>query len=344
MKNCRRALLDHRTRLMRLPNVVGVGLGYKRLRSEETQEPAIIVFVSEKVPGNDLPRAWRIPRRIGGLPTDVVCLGKVRLLGEHSSRMRPAPPGTSIGHYQISAGTFGALVYDVHSGAPLILSNNHILANQTNGRDDRAKEGDPILQPGTYDGGVDGKDTIARLERFVPLHYAVEEATCPRAAKFENLLNSVIRTYRSRYFVKVYQQFSTMNIIDAAVARPLEDSLVTDEIMGLGRVKDITVPEIHMQVQKSGRTSGLTRGEILYIDVTVNVGLGYNRSAVFEDQLVLAPMSQPGDSGSLIVDDQLRAVGLLFAGSAQATIANRIDNVTKLLGVTFNAGLEEVQP
>ncbi|MDI6906847.1 MAG: hypothetical protein QMC81_05085 [Thermoanaerobacterales bacterium] len=342
MERYRQVIRDHRARLLRLPNVVGVGLGYKRLRGEETREPAIVVFVAEKVPEGGLPRAWRVPRRINGLPTDVVYIGRVRLLAEQVARMRPAQPGVSIGHYQISAGTFGALVYDARSGAPLILSNNHVLANQSNGRDGRAREGDPILQPGPYDGGIEGRDTIARLERFAPLHYSAEQATCPAAARFESVVNSLIRTYRPSYFVKVYKEMAVPNMIDAAVARPVDDGAVTDEILGLGRVKGVATPELGASVRKSGRTSGLTGGVITYVDATVAVQLGENRLAVFEDQIMMGPMSQPGDSGSLIVDDQMRAVGLLFAGSTETTIANRIDNVTRLLGITFGAPKEEV--
>ena len=45
-------------------------------------------------------------------------------------------------------------------------------------------------------------------------------------------------------------------------------------------------------------------------------------------------MSAPGDSGSLILTrDGNVAVGLLFAGSAVATIANQIENVRSLLRV-----------
>lgn len=337
MERYRHAIRDHRARLLRLPNVVGVGLGYKRIGGEETREPAVVVFVSEKVPEGELPRALRIPRRINGLPTDVVYIGKVRLLGEQVARMRPAQPGISIGHYEITAGTFGALVYDARSGEPLILSNNHILANQSNGRDGRAKQGDPILQPGPYDGGKVGSDTIARLERFAPLRYSVEQATCPAAARFEGLVNSLIRTYRSGYFIKVYKQTPLPNIIDAAVARPVDAGAVTDDILGLGRVKGVAPPELGAAVRKSGRTSGLTSGAIAYVDATVTVQLDENRFAVFEDQMMMGPMSQPGDSGSLIVDDRMRAVGLLFAGSTETTVANRIDNVTRLLGVTFGA-------
>jgi hypothetical protein len=60
------------------------------------------------------------------------------------------------------------------------------------------------------------------------------------------------------------------------------------------------------------------------------------RSARFTGQVIAQPMSQGGDSGSLVVDAvESRAVGLLFAGSPQATIFTPIDAVLAALNVTF---------
>ena len=75
-------------------------------------------------------------------------------------------PGISIGHYSITAGTFGAVVRDAATNARLILSNNHVLANSNSG-----SKGDTILQPGRYDGGKDPQDRIAELERFVTINW-----------------------------------------------------------------------------------------------------------------------------------------------------------------------------
>ena len=44
-------------------------------------------------------------------------------------------------------------------------------------------------------------------------------------------------------------------------------------------------------------------------------------------------MSQPGDSGSLAVDESNRAVGLLFAGSDRTTVFNPIAAVRDALGI-----------
>ena len=46
-------------------------------------------------------------------------------------------------------------------------------------------------------------------------------------------------------------------------------------------------------------------------------------------------MSEAGDSGSLILDEKNKAVGLLFAGSSKATICNEITNVCDSLNVEF---------
>jgi len=67
--------------------------------------------------------------------------------------------------------------------------------------------------------------------------------------------------------------------------------------------------------------------------VTVMYGA---QEARFEDQLVTTPISEPGDSGSVVVDrDSLLAVGLLFAGSNQATILNPMQAVLDALQVVM---------
>jgi hypothetical protein len=90
-----------------------------------------------------------------------------------------------------------------------------------------------------------------------------------------------------------------------------------------------------MVVKKSGRTSGITSGEIKALDVMLKVMLGPSEEATFYEQILTGPMAQPGDSGSIVVDENMNAVGLLFAGSDEATIINPIVNVMKLLKVTF---------
>jgi len=334
MRLFRQALKDHRDRLLRLPNVVGVGIGYKEVAGEKTPDLAVVVFVEEKLPPEALPRTHLVPKHVNKLPTDVVAVGRIRLLNHRTARVRPAVPGISIGHYRITAGTLGAVVLG-KDGEPLILSNNHILANRSNGTDGRAKIGDPILQPGPLDGGIVGRDTLAHLARFVPIQYGQEAVTCAVASQVEYLFNRLVQAYHPGYTVRMYRQTAGRNLVDAALAAPVNPADVRAEIFELGRVDGAANPELGTPVKKSGRTSGVTTGTVMYLDATVTVDVDEGAQATWEDQIVTSAISKPGDSGSLVVDGKNRAVGLLFAGSDKTTVCNRIANVLEVLAVRF---------
>ncbi|MBS4032415.1 MAG: hypothetical protein KGZ63_13485 [Clostridiales bacterium] len=166
--------------LFHFPSVVGVGVGTKIVNEVDTGKPCLTVLVKQKKSRELLSEEELIPGKLDEAATDVVESGYLntgsvtKWYGSRLDRkikMRPARPGLSIAHYQVSAGTFGAVVYDINNGEPLILSNNHVLANATNGKDGLAKAGDAILQPGKLDGGNLPGDMIGELLRFYPLHF-----------------------------------------------------------------------------------------------------------------------------------------------------------------------------
>jgi hypothetical protein len=248
---------------------------------------------------------------VDGVPTDVVQVGRIVPL-TFTARVRPATPGYSIGHHNITAGTFGCLVRDSRrcccqleqdcGGRPnkhecpgdyLILSNNHVLAD-TN----QAKLGDLILQPGPFDGGVFPADGMATLERFEPIVFG----------------------------------FSGYNLVDAAVAQPTFNRNVTPSILGLVMPRGIDQAFVGSDVIKVGRTTQVTSGLVLAVDATVLVGYGIG-VAEFRQQIITTNMAAGGDSGSLLMDANLNGVGLLFAGSPEITIHNHIGDVESALGV-----------
>lgn len=166
--------------LFNYPNVVGVGVGTKIANEVDTGKPCLTVLVKKKESREQLNEDELIPRELNETATDVVESGDLHTGSatkwygsrlDRKAKMRPARPGISIAHYQVSAGTFGAVVYDIDNGEPLILSNNHVLANATNGVDGLANIGDTILQPGGRDGGNIPGDVIGALLRFYPLHF-----------------------------------------------------------------------------------------------------------------------------------------------------------------------------
>lgn len=314
-----------------LPNVIGMGLGYKRRGDQETDEPAVVFFVNKKIPAEALSVDQMIPKKIGRASTDVVEVGEMRFL-RRTGRMRPACPGVSIGHYKVTAGTFGALVKDRQTGQIMILSNNHVLANASDGSDGKCRLGDPIYQPGSYDGGGE-EDIIGTLERFVPISRYSREVNCSLASLGVKAANAVIQSFRPNYRVRLEKQ-GMVNVVDCALARPVDDQAVSPEIMEIGRPRGIGEIRPGIPVKKSGRTSGLTRGKVTAVHVTLNVAMGHGSDIVrFQEQIMTDMKSAPGDSGSLVLDDQNRAVGLLFAGSENHTVCNPIQTVLDQLGV-----------
>lgn len=68
--------------LMRKANVVGVGIGFRECGGERTEEPALVVSVTHKVPRSQLAPADVVPRKLNGFPVDVQAVGTLRALGE----------------------------------------------------------------------------------------------------------------------------------------------------------------------------------------------------------------------------------------------------------------------
>jgi hypothetical protein len=203
-----------------------------------------------------------------------------------------------------------------------ILSNNHVLANSNQAHDD-----DPILQPGPSDGGQPD-DKIAELADYVPLDFGDRQAGGCRPALARLL--SPFRSPAPADHAAAYPPGE--NEVDAALARPLSQHLVRPDILEIGTPEGVGEATLGTDVQKSGRTTGYTTGRIIQIDVSVQVTYGL-RKALFVDQLMAGAMSQPGDSGSAVLDMDRRVVGLLFAGSDTTTLINPIQAVLEALKI-----------
>jgi hypothetical protein len=326
----RRVKEFHKASILARPNVLGVGTGYKVSKGAKTDQLCVVALVRQKVPKEGLATEALLPESVDGVSIDVIEVGDLRALQARTDRWRPVPGGVSLGHYKITAGTFGAVVRDRATGDRLILSNNHVLANSND-----ASPGDPIIQPGAADGGQVSTDTIAHLERFVPLDFGTQPPVCNIATTVVVLANLLARLMTSKHRLQALQADpAATNLVDAAVARPVNDVEILDEILEIGVVQGTTPAALGMPVRKSGRTTAFTTGEILVLDATVSVSYGAGRTASFENQIVTTPMSQGGDSGSLLVDgNSQQAVGLLFAGSEQSTIHSPIQAVLDSLEI-----------
>ncbi len=286
------------------PNVIGTGIG----RNEANSESTIIVFVEEKMPDEEVIQKYSaenlMPHKLDGVPIKVVEVGKIIKQG-YQSRIRPIRPGYSIGHGSITAGTLGGFFKD-KDGDIVALTNNHVAAAEN-----KASNGDVIFQPGPMDAGrgttrfsgwiepAADLPYFGTLKRFVPLN------------RSNNLHDSAI--------IKIHPSYlKLINPIYPQIEKPMAGFANT---------------QIGQNVQKCGRTTGYTKGKIIAQHGTFTIGYDFG-GARFNDCIVATTMSSGGDSGSLVFDDNMNAVGLLFAGSNKVTLINPIHYVINEYGLT----------
>ena len=304
----------HTSKLLAIKGVVGTAVGLdhnRRLVVKVFVEHGGVSGISRKLDGVIVQRVVtgkiyaRRPGRGGGG-------GKKNPVDPTSRFDRPVPIGVSTGHPSITAGTIGCRVKK--GGNVYALSNNHVYAAQN-----QASIGDTVLQPGKVDGGVDSVDAIGTLAEYEPINFG---------------------------------EFTT-NVIDAAIALSSDSNLgKATPSDGYGTPKSTTVSDqdlrVNQKVKKYGRTTGLTKGQVYGLNAAVEVNYGGGNVALFVGQIIITPgsFSAGGDSGSVIViddrkgkrsgADDLKPVGLLFAGSSMITIANPIDAVLSEFGVTID--------
>ncbi|OPY58674.1 MAG: hypothetical protein A4E55_00726 [Pelotomaculum sp. PtaU1.Bin035] len=179
------------------------------------------------------------------------------------------------------------------------------------------------------------KDRIGVLHRYVPLVKSATKSDCPVAAAVARGGTSVLNLVKNDYEIRFYKSFAAENTADCALAKLDSTDLVSAAILEIGEIKGVTDVKSGMKVQKSGRTTGLTSGVVKSIGTTLQVEMHAEEKVWFSDQIVTDMASQPGDSGALVLSEDCKVAGLLFAGSDKLTIFNRIANITDRLGIEF---------
>jgi hypothetical protein len=324
-------------KLLRKANVVGVMTGYKIREEEKTDELSVICMVEKKLPKEKLSKRDLIPDTLKDIPTDVIEVGKIRALqADNKDRLRPCPMGTSGGHYLITAGTNGELLKDRSTGKICIGTNNHVGANSN-----EAEIGDAYLQPGPYDGGKIPEDIIGQLFRFIPIEFINSPNQCSIARFWSGLYNLPAKLLGRKTRLIPVVAYPEDNLVDAAMIEVNNDDVLA-QILEIGVPKGTRQAELDMLVQKSGRTTYHTvDGLVTGVDATIGpISYGTDKYAYFRDQIVISKegFSAGGDSGSLILDMDGYAVGKLFAGSENTTIANNIQNYLDLLDAELVTG------
>ena len=222
-------------------NLVGVGVGEKLVDNRRTGVMAVKFLVRAKYNEKHISDKHVLPKSIAGVPVDVEEVGLFRHFAapaaaaaiDPRTRVRPAQPGCSIGF----ADPNGQFVMAGTFGALVKGANGlYILSNNHVLADEgQLPLGSPIYQPGLLDGGNPSTDQIAQLTNFVAL------------------------------------QAGVANTVDCAVAAVLNPADVSNAILQIGPPQGAGAAAIDMTVQKFGRTTGYTAGQITSIDTDVTV-------------------------------------------------------------------------
>jgi hypothetical protein len=259
----------------------------------------------------------RVPRSFQGYKVRTEVTGKVEAFStqvaeplaevsaQRKQKVRPLVGGTSLSAYvtkgagiYLYAGTLGMITYNNK-----ILSNAHVIAMNPE-TSEFLNPGTAIIQPGSGDGGR-LRDKVGSLEAYIPIDFT------PGAT---NYADAAIGSVDSGVNASAGEQFSEA---------------------GDYWIEGWTEVSIGDTVRKSGRTSGVTTGEVAHTNVSIVVWYG-DRSAYFADQIAVAQDNwsfvAPGDSGSA-VDKDGKFVGLVFAGSENYAFICKAEHIINGLGI-----------
>jgi len=286
-------------------NIVGYGIARRITRGVVTGELALKVYVRRKLPRSAVSARDMVPGElegpgVGGTVTfDVEAVG-VQRLELHGQKHRPLSPGFSIGIAR-SVGTLGCFVTlssDRSQKRRFLLSNAHVIAGSG-----FARRGSSVFQPALEQDGGKSKDKVATLFRSSKLSFDASRHT---------------------------------NLIDAAIALITENEL-DPVIPHVGPIAGVNFRITRgMKIKKFGRTTGLTHGEVRDIDYRTFLryptprGL---RKAGFKNLVFCTKYSEPGDSGSVILDSRNNVVGLHICGQSSGSSFIPIKAVCDELGV-----------
>lgn len=308
--------------LVAQPGVVGVDIAEKETEGRRTGELSIVVFVEKKRPMEDVPADQQVPEQIEGVPTDVQELtielqpGAMAMLAGEEPLVDPA-------------------VYPTMAGGISMGPQRSVFLSPPD-----------VPAPGNY--------------IFVgTLGAMVRDRTSGATMALTNFHVACVNNSWSVGDIMVQpsrvdddandDQFGTLtraqltDEVDGAVATLDAGQAWDPSVTGVGGVTGTAVATVGMAVQKRGRTTEHTFGEVVSTDFTLSVDYGSDVGLrTFHHQLRITPdtsrnprFSDRGDSGSVVLDLSRKVVGLLFAGSTDGsfTFANPIQSALDALDV-----------
>lgn len=360
-------------KLLNKKNVVGVSIGFKEVGGKRTNEIGIVVHVREKVGEDTLPKSQLVPKTIRGVRTDVQQTGEIWALGlrdrrmgrpreerryrmpvgepvsagDPTARVRPVPPGVSIGEESITAGTSGIYLRMRHltqngdvdyMGPWELYGNAHVQVPTAQLPTGDAKDC-VELQPGSYHGGHAPTDVTGKLLTYTPIIPTGAGQACGKAQVLVDLLNTVMEWLGRDTRFGMFRSLASEpeNTVDGSLQLMTDQSLVQRAVYGLnivpGPMVDLALGDV---VVTSNWRTGIQSGTVVGVGYSGVVNYG-DFNALFTDQIVVdgAGFSDGGSSGGIVMrDGSSQWGGNLFAGGSGKTIVNKSRLICERFGVT----------
>lgn len=335
------------------PNVTGVGIGYRFRAGQWTDEPVVTVLVAKKRTEAMVSKRRMLPKTVDVDGTawgvDVVQGGPFRLhiapsptpskptgdardvqradvaekmmdsvlapdFTSLTEKVRPPRQGASISNLNETiadgkvAGTLGCLVRDTGDGTICLLTCNHVI-----GRLNEGATGDPVIQPGGLDGGVEEDNRIGFLKRFAALGDGTEvdaaiaqldDQSGYTTAIMRDLMPEITPTHPAVGMVVAGDPYGINTFLtrmDATtVALGVEMLRGSPGSGGGGASTEIIGPAPGLNIEKVGRTTGYTSATILGIGFDLEVDTEGDLGVITYENLVWTMFfSLAGDSGSV---------------------------------------------
>ncbi len=331
---------------LKVEGVQSVGYGLKQVAGQFGTQGAIIVFVREKKPTDALAPAERIPATFEGYATDVRVVPARRALGcNNTARYTTIQGGIQVANagtttvnadgsktVNLAFGTAACIVRrrnDPRRENLYILSNAHVLYAHGKSAGDNLyhpEPGEETLGPIQH-GGAERDIAWVPLGATLPFDVYVDCAIS-RLDVDNRCCGSTCtqdKTEHAESIIDLVQVTPTDSGMGAAVHAANRITDVRD-VFG-----DLPFAMAHTPVFKVGRSTGRTEGFVTSVNSTWNkVDPAHPTVILATGHLVIEIAFDPakrnacqtvdffadeGDSGSLVVDAEERAVGLLFAGA-----------------------------
>jgi hypothetical protein len=300
---------------MKRPGVHGVGVGYKLVKGEETQEVCVRVYVEKKLAEKEIDKEHLIPAELNdtGIKTDIIESGGFYVDDTEApednrgtfdpdySRYNPLKGGCMLtsSYAEAGSGTMGTVFYDKKNNRQLGLTNMHVVYNSGK----YGLGGRILYQPSKSDTNKLGDSRLGYINEK----------------------------------------------IDAAIFS-VDGRPATHDILDLGEWNGTAASNLGDVVRKRGMRTEFTQGKIVDNNLTawVNYASAGRGELKFKDLMWIKPFkstvwSFSGDSGSCIFNENMEMVGLHFARYREdekiypGGLACKISNVEESLDIEISS-------